>query len=176
MPEWGGASRGGSRGRRRRLAIWGMGIMVGPILGPTLGGYLTEFYSWRWVFYINLPVGILAFLGVMAFVGETKIRKVPFDVLGFTFLSLALGALQMALDRGQLKDWFSSSEIVIEFSLGIFALYAFIVQMFTAEHPFHRFVARALVLDSVLGSARELPTVIGARLISAGTIPRLVDL
>jgi len=118
------------------MAIWGMGIMVGPILGPTLGGYLTEFYSWRWVFYINLPVGILAFLGVMAFVAETKIRKVPFDVLGFAFLSLALGALQMALDRGQLKDWFSSSEIVIEFSLGIFALYAFIVQMFTAEHPF----------------------------------------
>src|SRR5690242_17765122 len=118
------------------MAIWGMGIMVGPILGPTLGGYLTEFYSWRWVFYINLPVGILAFLGVMAFVAETKIRKVPFDVLGFTFLSLALGALQMALDRGQLKDWFGSTEIVIEFSLGIFGLYAFIVQMFTAEHPF----------------------------------------
>ncbi len=118
------------------MAVWGMGIMVGPILGPTLGGYLTEFYSWRWVFYINLPVGILAFLGVMAFVAETPTRKVTFDILGFTFLSLGLGALQMFLDRGQLKDWFGSTEIIIELALGIFGLYAFVVHMFTTDKPF----------------------------------------
>jgi DHA2 family multidrug resistance protein len=118
------------------MAVWGMGIMVGPILGPTLGGYLTEFYSWRWVFYINLPVGILAFLGVTAFVAETKTRKVSFDVLGFTFLSLGLGALQMFLDRGQLKDWFGSTEIIVECALGVFGLYAFVVHMFTTDKPF----------------------------------------
>jgi DHA2 family multidrug resistance protein len=118
------------------MAVWGMGIMVGPILGPTLGGYLTEFYSWRWVFYINLPVGIMAFLGVMAFVAETKTRKISFDILGFTFLSLGLGALQMFLDRGQLKDWFGSTEVVIELALGIFGFYAFVVHMFTTDKPF----------------------------------------
>ena len=118
------------------MAVWGMGIMVGPILGPTLGGYLTEYYSWRWVFYINLPVGILAFLGVMSFVAETPKRKVTFDVLGFSFLSLGLGALQMFLDRGQLKDWFGSNEIIIELALGVFGMYAFVVHMFTTDKPF----------------------------------------
>jgi MFS transporter, DHA2 family, multidrug resistance protein len=118
------------------MAVWGMGIMVGPILGPTLGGYLTEFYSWRWVFYINFPVGILAFLGVMAFVAETKTRKVRFDVLGFTFLSLGIGAMQMFLDRGELKDWFGSTEVMIECALGVFGFYAFTVHMFTTDNPF----------------------------------------
>src|SRR5581483_10602159 len=72
------------------MAIWGAGIMVGPILGPTLGGWLTDAYNWRWVFYINLPVGILAFLGIVAFVHETeRDHKRPFDLFGFAMLSLA---------------------------------------------------------------------------------------
>jgi len=76
------------------MAMWGMGVMVGPILGPTLGGYLTEFYNWRWVFYINLPVGLMALMGILAFVPETaKDRERPFDIFGFTLLSLSIGAL-----------------------------------------------------------------------------------
>jgi DHA2 family multidrug resistance protein len=94
------------------MAIWGAGIMLGPIFGPALGGWLTDNYSWRWVFYINLPVGILAFLGIATFVHDHRHDDPPrFDFLGFATLSLGVGALQMMLDRGELKGWFGSSEI-----------------------------------------------------------------
>src|SRR5271167_2568609 len=84
------------------MAVWGMGVMVGPILGPTLGGWLTDSYSWRWVFFINLPFGILTVLGLGVFLDETPTRKdVPFSWFGFLTLSLGIGALQMMLDRGQ---------------------------------------------------------------------------
>src|SRR3954471_11368752 len=97
------------------MAVWGMGVMLGPIFGPTLGGWLTENYSWRWVFYINLPFGILAALGVLLLLPETKRDpNYRFDMLGFALLSLAVGSLQMMLDRGATLDWFSSMEIVIE--------------------------------------------------------------
>src|SRR5574338_1098436 len=84
------------------MAMWGVGVMVGPILGPTLGGYLTENFDWRWVFYINLPFGLLALAGVLAFVSETNRRAaLRFDAMGFLFLGVAIGALQMMLDRGE---------------------------------------------------------------------------
>ncbi|MCK2169306.1 DHA2 family efflux MFS transporter permease subunit [Thalassospira xiamenensis] len=119
------------------MAMWGMGVMLGPILGPTLGGYLTEYYNWRWVFYINLPVGLLALGGIMAFVPETDKRKgLSFDWFGFALLSLSIGALQMMLDRGESQNWFSSSEILIETALAAVCLYMFIVHMFTARNPF----------------------------------------
>jgi len=119
------------------MALWGVGIMVAPILGPTLGGFLTDAYSWRWVFYINLPVGILALLGLIAFVPETKKEiKRPFDWFGFLLLSVALGTLQLMLDRGHLLDWFSSSEIIVEASLCALCCYLFFVHMFTARRPF----------------------------------------
>ncbi len=119
------------------MALWGVGVMVGPILGPTLGGFLTEAYSWRWVFYINLPVGILAFLGILAFVPETKREgERPFDWFGFLFLAVSLGMLQLVLDRGHLRDWFSSTEIIIEASLAALCLYMFVVHMFTTRRPF----------------------------------------
>lgn len=119
------------------MAMWGVGVMVGPILGPTLGGYLTEFYNWRWVFYINLPFGLLALFGILAFVPET-VRDAGrrFDFFGFALLSLAIGALQLMLDRGQSQDWFSSPEIIVEAVLAGLFLYLFLVQMFTAERPF----------------------------------------
>jgi len=119
------------------MAIWGAGIMVGPIMGPTLGGWLTDAYNWRWVFYINLPIGILAFLGILLFVHETeRDTKRSFDLFGFAMLSLAVGSLQMLLDRGEQKDWFGSPEIVIEAALALVGLWVFIVHTATAERPF----------------------------------------
>ncbi|MFO1067014.1 MAG: DHA2 family efflux MFS transporter permease subunit [Geminicoccaceae bacterium] len=118
------------------MAMWGVGVMVGPILGPTLGGWLTEYYSWRWVFYINLPFGVLAFLGVMAFVRETEPTRRPFDLFGFVLLSVAIGALQLMLDRGQQQDWLQSPEIWIELIACGLGLYLFVVHMTTTEHPY----------------------------------------
>lgn len=119
------------------MALWGVGVMVGPILGPMLGGWLTEYYNWRWVFYINLPFGLLAWFGLAAFVHETPIdRTRRFDLLGFAFLSLAIGALQMMLDRGESLDWFASPEIVIEAMLVGLSFYLFVAHMVTHEHPF----------------------------------------
>ena len=119
------------------MAMWGVGVMVGPILGPSLGGWLTEYYSWRWVFYINLPFGLLAWLGLVVFVQETPVdRARRFDLFGFFLLSLAIGSLQLMLDRGELLDWFSSREVIIEVALFGLASYLFIVHIFTHQAPF----------------------------------------
>jgi DHA2 family multidrug resistance protein len=119
------------------MAMWGVGVMVGPILGPTLGGYLTENFDWRWVFFINLPFGLLAFAGVLAFVSESAIRtKLRFDAMGFLLLGVSIGALQMMLDRGEQVDWFGSMEIVTYAVLAGLAFYMFVTHMFTYEHPF----------------------------------------
>src|SRR5690606_6237430 len=88
------------------MAMWGAGIMVGPIIGPTLGGWLTESFDWRWVFFINLPVGILSFLGAAAYLPRIARRLRGFDFFGFAMLSLGVGALQLMLDRGAEVDWF----------------------------------------------------------------------
>ena len=94
------------------MAIWGVGVMVGPILGPTLGGWLTEYYNWRWVFYINLPFGILAFARHPRLRdGDRRNAGAKLDWFGFATLSLAIGALQLMLDRGEQLDWFCSAEI-----------------------------------------------------------------
>ena len=119
------------------MAMWGMGVMVGPILGPSLGGWLTEYYSWRWVFYINLPFGLLAWLGITSFVTETALdSKRKFDLLGFFFLSVAIGSLQLFLDRGQSKEWFSSGETLIEAVTAAVAFYLFVAHIFTRKKPF----------------------------------------
>src|SRR5208282_5938323 len=118
------------------MALFGVGVMIGPVLGPVLGGWLTEDYSWRYVFYINLPIGILDFLGILLFLPESPRNPVEkLDWFGFGTLSLTLGALQIMLDRGQLKDWFNSGEIVIEAIVAASAFYLFIVHTFTAEKP-----------------------------------------
>jgi DHA2 family multidrug resistance protein len=123
--------------RGKMMALWGVGVMVGPIVGPALGGYLTDSYSWRWVFYINVPFGIFALLGVMVALTESKLDLLRrFDWMGFAFLSIAVGSMQLMLDRGNLKDWFSSGEIIIELMIAGFAFYWFITHSLTAKKPF----------------------------------------
>ncbi|WP_075608330.1 DHA2 family efflux MFS transporter permease subunit [Alteromonas pelagimontana] len=119
------------------MAMWGVGVMLGPILGPTLGGILTEYYNWRWVFYINLPFGLLAWFGLVKFVPETELDlSRRFDLTGFALLGISIGALQMMLDRGQSQDWFGSSEIIVECILTVLAFYLFVVHIFTKDKPF----------------------------------------
>src|SRR5580704_206484 len=121
------------------MALFGMGVMVGPVLGPVLGGWLTENYSWRWVFYINLPIGLVALLGMVVFLPDTpRDDKQKLDWFGFGTLSLAIGALQVMLDRGEQKDWFGSGEIWIEAIVAAGAFYLFLVHTFTADKPFVR--------------------------------------
>jgi DHA2 family multidrug resistance protein len=123
--------------RGKMMALWGVGVMVGPIAGPALGGWLTDSYSWRWVFYINVPFGILAFLGIMSGLVESKLdRARRFDWLGFVFLSVTIAAMQLMLDRGNVKDWFSSPEILVEGLIAGFAFYLFAVHSATAQRPF----------------------------------------
>ncbi len=123
--------------RAQAMAIFGMGVMVGPIIGPTLGGYLTETYNWRYVFYVNLPFGILAVTGLLILLPKALPRReLRFDWTGFAVLAIGVGALQLMLDRGQTDDWFAAREIVIEAVLAGLGLYLFVVHMFTAERPF----------------------------------------
>ena len=117
------------------MALFGGGVMIGPIMGPVLGGWLTDNYNWRWVFLVNLPVGILCILIMSQFMPEGEKHKRRFDMFGFGLLAISLGALQFCLDRGQQNDWFSSWETIIEAGLAIAAGWMFMVHMVTAEHP-----------------------------------------
>ncbi|WP_428242449.1 DHA2 family efflux MFS transporter permease subunit [Gynuella sp.] len=147
------------------MATFGIGVMLGPILGPSLGGILTEHYNWRWVFYINVPFGILALIGLFRFVPETILEKGRrFDLLGFSFLALGIGALQMMLDRGQSQDWFSSSEIIIETIMAVLALYLFITHIFTAKNPF---IEPALFKDRNLSAGLVFIFVVGVVLLAS---------
>jgi DHA2 family multidrug resistance protein len=121
------------------MAIWGMGVMIGPIMGPTLGGFLTEHYNWRWVFYINVPFGVLAAAGLLIFLPGTREKNTSrFDWLGFAVLSTGIGALQLMLDRGQVLDWFSSREIIVECVLAGLGFYLFAVHLFSTRQPLLR--------------------------------------
>ena len=127
------------------MAIWGAGAILGPIFGPLLGGWLTDNFNWRWVFFINLPIGILAFAAVWVFMSRDRGGTTrPFDFLGFGALVVFIAGLQLMLDRGSTLDWFSSPEIWIEGFLAVIGLYVFLVQTLTARHPFFD---RSLALD-----------------------------
>ncbi|HEX3952718.1 MAG TPA: DHA2 family efflux MFS transporter permease subunit [Stellaceae bacterium] len=130
----------------KAMAVWGMGVILGPIIGPALGGWLTDSYNWRWVFYINLPAGLLAGTGIAIFIHETRHgHRERFDLFGFMTLSLAIGALQMMLDRGELKDWFGSIEIWVEAIIASLGFYLFIVHTATATD--RSFLNRELLKD-----------------------------
>jgi DHA2 family multidrug resistance protein len=126
------------------MALWSAAVIIGPIVGPALGGWLTENFSWRWVFFINLPIGILAFLGLNIFMEhDPGGRERPFDFLGFGALITFIGGFQLMLDRGPTQDWFGSKEIWVEATLAAIGIWMFVIQTLTSPHPFfHRDLAR----------------------------------
>jgi DHA2 family multidrug resistance protein len=154
--------------RAQAMAIFSMGVTMGPIMGPTLGGYLTDAYSWRWVFYINLPIGILAIAGLTLFMPSVPAQpELRFSWYGFGMLALGAGALQMMLDRGQELDWFSSQEIWIEATLAGLGFYLFIVHMFVAEKPF---LSVALFKDRNFASAMIMVFCVSSVMLSTAAL------
>jgi DHA2 family multidrug resistance protein len=119
----------------RAMGMFGMGVMIGPILGPVIGGWLTENYNWRWVFLVNLPVGIVCTLLLIRFMPASPVRRRGFDLFGFFLLAVALGGFQMMLDRGEQLDWFTSWEVWIEAALAAAGAWMFVVHLVTADQP-----------------------------------------
>ena len=121
----------------RATAMWGLGVIFGPVIGPTVGGYLTELYEWRWVFYINVPIGILAYLGGLFFLPADKPdrEKSSFDIFGFVTIVMCVGCFQLLLDRGERQDWFEALEIQIEAGLCLLGLYLFVVHSLSSRQP-----------------------------------------
>ncbi len=123
--------------RAQAMALFSMGVTLGPMLGPTLGGYLTDFYNWRWVFFVNLPFGIVAVTGLILFMPSTQARpSLKFSWYGFGMLALGVASLQMVLDRGQIMDWFRSPQIISMAVISGLAFYLFIVHMWMSDKPF----------------------------------------
>jgi DHA2 family multidrug resistance protein len=153
----------------KAMAMWGVGTMLGPITGPTLGGWLTDEYSWRWVFYINLPVGILCSIGLMILIkNKASDNPRPFDLLGFTLLSIAIGTFQLMLDRGETVDWFGAKEIVVEAIVAGVAAAMFVIHMLSDDHPFlprDLFRDRNLVLGIVFTAVTGLLMIVTATLL-----------
>ena len=152
------------------MAVFGIGTIMGPIMGPALGGWLTQDYSWRWIFYINLPIGVLCTLGIIAFIRPSRIvHREPFDFIGFLTLSLGVGALQLMLDRGELKDWFHSTEIWVEATIAGLGFYLFIVHTVTTGE--RSFLNRELFKSANFMAGTVLMFTVG--LIMTGTLALL---
>jgi len=153
----------------KAMAMWGVGTMLGPITGPTLGGWLTDEYTWRWVFYINLPVGILCAVGLMILIkNKASDTPRPFDLLGFTLLSIAIGTFQLMLDRGEQIDWFGSREIIIEAAVAGIAAAMFVIHMLSSDHPFlprDLFRDRNLMLGIIFTAITGLLMIVTATLL-----------
>ena len=136
----------------KAMSVWGMGVMVGPIMGPVIGGWLTQSYNWRWVFYVNVPVGALTFAILWFLLPSRPRRTRTFDITGFALISIAVASFQLMLDRGQQEDWFSSWEIMIEAMVAAGALWMGVVHLATAKKPlFDRalFMNRNLVMGMI---------------------------
>jgi DHA2 family multidrug resistance protein len=143
----------------RAMSVWGVGATLAPVLGPALGGWLTDNYSWRWVFYINLPIGLIAFAGLfLSLPASRNLRVARFDFFGFAALSLAIAAFQLMLDRGQLLDWFSSTEIMSEAAVAALCFYIFVIHMLSSKSPF---VSPALFRDRNFATANLFLFLIG---------------
>jgi MFS transporter, DHA2 family, multidrug resistance protein len=173
--------------RAKAMSIWGMGVMLGPIMGPSLGAWLTETYSWHWVFFVNLPFGVVTVLGLLAFMDETRAdQNLRFDWFGFAALALGIGAMQLALDRGEQLGWLESNEIIAEITVSIIGFYYFFAHSLTTEKPFIQFaifkdrnfvggcvfmIVMGLVLFSTMALASPyLQNVIGYPIITAGLL------
>src|SRR5260221_8977932 len=169
------------------MSIWGLGVMMGPIMGPSLGAWLTETYSWHWVFFVNLPFGIFTVLGLGVFMDETrKDLDLRFDWFGFTALAIGIGSLQIALDRGEQLGWLESGEIIGEFIVSGIGFYYFFAHSLTTSKPFIQFAlfkdrnfvggcvfmaVMGLVLYSTMAlSSPFLQNVIGYPIITAGVL------
>lgn len=141
------------------MATFSIGTMIGPILAPTVGGYLTEYYDWRWVFFINIPIGVLALIGIWRYVPKIDDMVRPkLDTFGFILLCIVIISLQLLLDRGVSKAWFQSPEIIIEAGLAAMCGYMFLVHMKTSKNPFitlaifrDRNYATAMIFSFLLG-------------------------
>jgi DHA2 family multidrug resistance protein len=145
------------------MALFGGGVMIGPIMGPVLGGWLTDNYNWRWVFLVNLPVGIICALVMLRFMPKTETHERKFDMFGFALLGIALAALQMFLDRGEQNDWLSSWETLIELGLAIGAGWMFVVHMVTAKQPLFE---RTLFTDRNFATSLVFMAVTGVLLLA----------
>ena len=173
--------------RAKAMAIWGMGVMLGPIMGPSLGAWLTETYSWHWVFFVNLPFGIVTVLGLVVFMEETRTNlALRFDWLGFAALAIGIGSLQLALDRGEQLGWLESNEILVEFIVSGVGFYYFFAHSLTTDRPFIQFAlfkdrnfvggcvfmtVMGLVLFSTMAlSSPYLQNVIGYPIMTAGLL------
>ena len=134
----------------RAMSMWAVSIMIGPILGPTLGGFLTEYYSWRWVFYINLPFGAVVLFIILSLMPETEREERPFDGLGFFALALIIAGIQLILDRGHHLDWLDSLEIQFYCAVVLAALWVYGVHTRTTTNPF---IAPAILRDRNFATA-----------------------
>lgn len=128
----------------RAMSIWGMGIMIAPIFGPLIGGWLTESYNWRWVFYINLPIGIPTLVILWWLLPSRPINRRQLDRFGFALLAVGLATLQLLLDRGQQEDWLQSWEIIVELFVVLAALWMFVIHQMTTDRPMFE---RLLITD-----------------------------
>lgn len=157
----------------KAMAIWGVGIMIAPILGPTLGGYITASMSWRWVFYINLPVCILAFFLTLQFIPETLTKKVKIDWFGLLLMTVGIGALQIFLDRGNTNDWFSSKLIDFLLITWIFALSLFFTRGVRIKN---NIINLHLLKNRNLSAATLMLTIFGAAMFSViAVIPLMLE-
>jgi DHA2 family multidrug resistance protein len=160
--------------QNQALATYSMTMMLGPIMGPVLGGFFTDDYSWRWCFLVNVPVGILTFLGAWFFLPKKEPGHPPkFDLFGFTTIAIGIGALQLMCDRGEINDWFGATETWIEVIIAGLFFYLFAVHTVTAPKPLF---SRALFRDQTF-SASLLATlvVIGAVNASLALSPPLLQ-
>jgi MFS transporter, DHA2 family, multidrug resistance protein len=154
----------------KAMAVYGIGTMMGPISGPLLGGWLTDNFSWRWIFFVNVPVGILCVLGIIIFIrARGNVHREPFDRFGFLSLSFAIGAMQLMLDRGELKDWFHSREIWVEATIAALSFYMFAVHTATASD--RSFINRDLLKNVNFIAGTMLMFSVGA--IMTGTLALL---